>query len=186
MRYAVILIAVLWSFGVSAFAGKCEVNEQGVELVKHYEGFFPKAYLDGGSGRWAVGYGSQAAEYKIGPNTVWTEKHADKVLRKELNVVAQILCAQIIAPITDNQLSALTSLAYNIGPYAIIKSKLFSDINRFEPKEASKRFLRYSRSKGVILRGLKFRRKLEQSLFLTPDFVDLDIKATADKIFKGQ
>lgn len=185
MKY-ILTFLMLFGLASNALAKQCQVNEQGVQLVKHYEGFFPKAYLDGGSGRWAVGYGSQGAHLKIGPNTVWTEEKADRVLRKELNDVAQILCNEITAPVTENQLSALASIAYNVGPYAIIKSSLFAALNNLEIKEASKRFMRWTKSGGVVLRGLKFRRKLEQTLFLTPDFVNLDIKATADNIYRGR
>lgn len=189
MRYAKQILAygLFLIFSTAAFAvEKCQVNEQGVALVKHYEGFFPKAYIDGGSGLWAIGYGTQGPKYKIGPNTTWTEEKADKVLRKDLQEVADILCREITAPITSNQLAALASLAYNVGPYTVLKSRLFAKVNSLEPKEAAKRFMLYTKAGGVELRGLVYRRKLEQILFLTPDFVHLDIKATADDIYQGR
>ena len=183
---ATVLMTMMFSLSTSVYAMKCKVNEEGVALIKHYEGFKAKAYLDHGSDRWAVGYGSQASHYKITSKTVWSKEKADKVLRNELNERAATLCKYITAPITENQLAALVSISYNIGTGRLLKSSIFKYINENKPKKAANGFMQYVRAKGQVLRGLKFRRKLEKTLFSTPDFIHINITATADEIYRGR
>jgi lysozyme len=182
----VLMMMMSFSLSASAYSTECKVNEQGVALIKHYEGFEAHAYIDQGSGKWAVGYGAQAPHYKIGPNTVWTKEKADRELRKELNAIAETLCDNLTAPITSNELAALISISYNVGTVRVLKSDLFRHLNNMEPKLAADGFMQYVKSRGKVLRGLKFRRKLEKTLFSTPDFVHIDIKATAEEIYRGR
>jgi lysozyme len=174
--YLACFLVVVGPAGASTSSG-CYVNETGVELVKHFEGFSPKAYIDHGNGEWTIGYGAQG--FGIHAGTVWSEKRADKDVRKRLDKIVHQLCDVLTAPVTNNQLAALSSLAYNVGINGFLKSKLLMLINNLEFKEAIQKFSMYATAKGKKLKGLQVRRRTEVALFLTPDYHVLDIKDTA-------
>ncbi|NBU53701.1 MAG: lysozyme, partial [Alphaproteobacteria bacterium] len=71
-------------------------------------------------------------------------------------------------PVTENQLAALTSLAYNIGLGAFGRSTLLRKLNAGESTNAvAAEFLRWNKVNKVEVPGLTNRRKLEAELFLS-------------------
>jgi lysozyme len=69
------------------------------------------------------------------------------------------------APVTDSQLGALISFAYNVGLAALAGSTLLRLLNAGDAAGASRQFQRWSRANGKVLSGLVRRRAAEQAMF---------------------
>ena len=140
------------------------------KIIADFEGLRLRAYKDSG-GIWTIGYGTT-----INPDTGLPIKQGDSItketalrwLKIETASVASRVKALIKRPVTDNQLAALTSLAYNIGLGAFGRSTLLRKLNAGENSSAiAAEFLRWNKVAGKEIPGLTNRRKLEAELFLS-------------------
>ena len=139
------------------------------DIIKVFEGEKLKAYPDTG-GIWTIGYGTT-----INPDTglpikkgdVIDKATAERWLKQDIEKRQYALSKLIKVPVTANQLSALTSLAYNIGLGAFQKSTLLRLLNQKAPiQQVADQFLRWNRINGKTSTGLTKRRELERKLFL--------------------
>lgn len=148
-----------------------QINEAGLEIVKHYEGLRLKSYRDP-VGIWTIGYGTTTAAgvgIDVRPNMTITEQEADTYLRRALDKFAgEILPAMKREP-TQNQFSAMLSLAYNIGPTAFKKSTCLRRFNAGDIEGAADALTWFNKAGGKVLRGLVRRRAAEHELFLADD-----------------
>jgi lysozyme len=137
-------------------------------LIAKFEGCELTAYPDV-KGVWTVGYGST-----INLDTNQPIKKGDKIdqqtalewLKKDTLKFSQGVSKLIKVPITENQLTALTSFAYNVGLGAFSKSTLLKLLNAKAPKDqVSQEFLKWCKANGRIVKGLLNRRKAEAALF---------------------
>ena len=149
-----------------------KVRKSTLHLVKQYEGFRSRAYLDT-NGLPVVGYGQSKISGKpvrLGQSISPTQ--AEAALIKELSHLQLLVQAHVRVPLTPNQLSALTSLVYNTGPGFLTRSTLIRKLNAGDYAGAAREFPRWNkahlRGKLVPLPGLTKRRLAEQRLFLTP------------------
>ena len=144
-----------------------QVNQDGLNLIKEFEGFRSTAYLCPAK-VWTIGYGStfypDGRRVKQGDKI--TPNEAEILLRDTVQSFADQVSNLINVPITDNQFSALVSLTFNIGIGAFSKSTLLRVLNQRNYTEASNQFLRWNRAGGRILEGLTRRRNRERQLFL--------------------
>ena len=140
------------------------------KIIAQFEGLRLEAYPDS-AGVWTIGYGTTK-----NPDTGAKIKQGDKItkakaldwLKKDTASFKAGVQKLVKVPVNDNQLAALTSLAYNIGLTAFSRSTLLSLLNSKVNKElVAAQFLRWNRAGGQIVRGLTIRRKLESDLFLT-------------------
>lgn len=142
------------------------------ELIAKFEGLSLKPYLDT-NGKYSIGYGTQynwdAKRYVVKEDRITKEK-ALEWLNKEIDQRQEAIKKLIKVPVTSNQLSALTSLAYNIGLGLFQKSSILSKLNLKDYKGAADAFLLYNKARkdGVLVvnEGLTNRRRLERDLFL--------------------
>ena len=78
--------------------------------------------------------------------------------------------SNILLSVEPNQLSAMTSLAYNIGINRFADSSVRKNFDVGDFKKAADSFLLYNKArkdgKLVVIEGLNKRRKLERELFL--------------------
>jgi lysozyme len=141
------------------------VNQACIDLVKNYEGCSLKAYVDPGTlaEPITIGWGCTGG-FKLGDTC--TQDEADTWLLKDLEKTQDGVKALLHVPVTENQLSALTSFAYNVGLGNLKSSTLLRLINAGTPD--STQFLRWVYAAGKILPGLVKRRQAEKSLFDTP------------------
>lgn len=135
------------------------------DLLKSFEGCRLTAYQDQG-GIWTVGYGCTGAD--IGPGTVWTQERADAELLLRVNKLQDIILHALQVHVTPQQLAALVSLAYNIGPGAFLRSTVLRELNSKDFKAAADAFLLWNRVRGKVNEGLARRREAERAVFLTP------------------
>jgi len=134
------------------------VNQAGLDLLKHYEGFRAHAYRDM-VGVWTIGYGfTKDAK----PDDVMTVPEADARLLEELKDYEPD-CEG-----TDNQLAAMTCLAWNIGKKAFDGSTVLRKHKEGNYEAAANAFLMWNKAGGRVVLGLVRRRQSERSLYLTP------------------
>lgn len=139
-------------------------------IISKFEGLRLKAYQDSG-GIWTIGYGSTKNPFtnvRVKEGDKITKETAVEWLKEEIKNRTAAIKQLIKVPINDNQLAALTSLAYNIGLGAFQKSTLLKLLNSNANKiEVADQFLRWNKVKNVEIKGLTNRRKLERELFLS-------------------
>ena len=165
---ALMIVPLLVFFTLASRKVKAE------ELIKQFEGLKLKAYLDQ-AGIWTIGYGSIKDPFTGVPVKRGDEISQDTALlwlKKEIQEKLEGIKKLIKVPITDNQLTALTSLAYNIGTGGFGKSTLLKKLNAKAPQiEVADQFLVWNKVKKggqlVPSAGLTKRRKLERDLFLS-------------------
>jgi len=162
------------------------INAKGIALITHFEGLHDGDLSEIGlqpkmcpAGIWTVGYGhalrdnngkflkgidNKAAAYKIAP--ALTLKQAEDLLQQDLHVFEEGVNNLVSVELTDNELAALVSLAYNIGLGNLAKSTLLLLLNKCQYKSAAEQFLVWDKCGGKPLRGLTLRRQAERNLFL--------------------
>jgi lysozyme len=147
-----------------------QISENGLALVKHFEGLYLKAYKCP-SGVWTIGYGHTGLAHKDGTvkaGRVITKKEADALLRHDMRSFEQRV--EELAGASQKawlvcQFDALVSFDFNTG--ALHRSTLLRKLNESRPDaEVAAEFLRWTRANGKVLAGLVRRRKAERALFL--------------------
>lgn len=155
-----------------------KTSQQGVDLIKSFEGFCSKAYRLPGEQYYTIGYGHYGADVPAGKTITLAEGEA--LLRKDLNYFEDIVtsyCSMFarFKP-NQNQFDALVSFTYNCGP-----GNLKTLINHRDAKEVAKHFTYYTKSASpAYTEGLLNRRKKEKKLFETEDDI-----MTGEEIYKA-
>lgn len=141
------------------------------KLVKHFEGLMLHAYLCP-AGKWTIGYGQTKG---IKKGMVWTKQQAELDVQATVRRFAEEVRQLVRKGTTDNELSAFTSLAYNIG---IANFKSSSALRWHNARESKSKVCIGIRmwdratvnGEKVVLKGLVRRREAECSVYMTGDF----------------
>ena len=150
-----------------------KVNQAGLDLIREFEGFRAKAYLDrlAKPPVWTIGYGTTAAAgVGIVPKAgmTITKEEAEWYLQKAVEKFAATIRTAIKAPVNENEFAAMVSLAYNIGPGGFRKSSVLRHFNAGDKARAADAFRLWNKAGGKVLNGLIRRREAERALFLRP------------------
>ena len=144
-----------------------KTSENGIELIKKYEGFSSKPYLCP-AGLPTIGYGN--TYYPNGVKVKMTDKPITKGTAHSylIAVVTQFedkVNKRLTVSVSQNQFDALVSHTYNTGG----SDTLFRLVNTGKIAEAAKWIEeRYITGGGKKLAGLVKRRKEESILFMKP------------------
>jgi lysozyme len=146
------------------------VSAKAINFVKEFEGFESEAYIDT-DGTPVIGYGfSRIADQPVQIGDRISPRQADAALNKQLKVIQQELNQVIKVELSDRQLSALASLAFNIGVDFVKNSTLIRKLNAGDYNGAANEFLRWDKANigGDLIQmpGLIRRRQAERELFL--------------------
>lgn len=141
------------------------MNQAGIDLLKHFEGFSGVAYPDPATGGdpWTIGYGFTKG---VKPGDVITLADAEdrlKVEMAEFEGGVLTCCNRLPSP---NQLAAMTSLVYNIGLANFRSSTVLRRHNAGENFAAAGAFLLWNKAAGKVMQGLINRREAERALYL--------------------
>ena len=145
------------------------VNESGIRLIKASEGYSATPYMCQAN-VWTIGFGSTVDKnyHSVTKNHPQIDvDYANDLFYRDIKVFSRSVLSDVKVLINDNQLSALTSLAYNIGQGAFRASTLLRKLNRGDFDGCSNEFWRWRRANGEISAGLVKRRKLERNLFMS-------------------
>ncbi|WP_282628813.1 lysozyme [Empedobacter sedimenti] len=145
-------------------------GKKGLELIKKYEGFFAKPYLDP-IGIPTIGYGATYYPNKVKvtmKDKPLTEKEASDLLVQMLKVYENQVALLVTKPINQNQFDALVSFTYNLGATNLSKSTLLKKVNKNpnDPTIANE-FMQWVNAGGKKFNGLVKRRKDEAALYFS-------------------
>ncbi len=141
------------------------ITREGLELIKHFEGFEPEIYLDA-AGYPTIGYGHliRDEERDMFQNGI-TEVAGEALLIKDVTTAERAVLRLINVPLTDGQFDALVSFTFNLGSGALQRSTLRRKVNRDEHSEVPREFMRWVWAGGRKLKGLIRRRAAEAELY---------------------
>lgn len=138
------------------------VSENGLELIKQFEGCELESYQDS-VGVWTIGYGSTRG---VTEGMSITQEEADDRLADD--VVIAVRCVNQSAPygITQNQFDSLVSFVFNLGCASLRNSTLLRKLKEGDEVGAANEFTKWAHARGQVLVGLVRRREAEKELFL--------------------
>ena len=143
------------------------LNKAGKELIKSFEGCKLVSYQCS-AGKWTIGYGNTYFDdgTPVKPGDRITQDKAEQLFDLIVGNFSDKVANLVKTILTDNQFSALVSLAYNIGIGNVQKSTLIRKVN-FNPNDPTIRaeFLKWNKAGGKVLSGLTRRREAEAKLY---------------------
>ena len=131
-------------------------------LIKRWEGCRLVAYKCP-AGVWTIGWGATGPGITEGVR--WTQAQADERLARDVEKFMVGVRKLLRRPVTEAQLGAMTSLAYNIGLGAFAGSTLLRLFNAGQTDLAAAQFAVWRRAGGKVLSGLVNRRADERRVF---------------------
>ena len=144
------------------------INEAGMELIKHYEGWRESPYLCSAA-RPTIGYGST---WECNGDAVTldhvniTKKQGEYLLQREVRHSEAATRKLVKTELTENMFSSLCSFIYNVGSGNFQRSTMRMRLNRGLHEEAADEFPKWRKAGGRVVKGLVRRRKQERELFL--------------------
>lgn len=154
---------------------------EGLGLIKSFEGLALRAYRCP-AGVLTIGYGHTGPQAQIG--RAITREEADRILWADVERIEAGLTLLLRVRVSDDEWSALVSLAFNIGAAAFKSSSVLRKLNAGDRTGAASAFdlwvkARDPKSKAkIVLPGLVKRRALEKALFLRGAQASASIPAT--------
>ena len=147
-----------------------EFLPQALAIIREFEGFREQAYVDT-DGTPVIGYGlSKVDGRKVRLGDTISVAKADAVLSQQVLDLQEQIKSMVAVEINSNQLSALSSFAFNVGIYGLESSTLLKKLNAGDYSGAANEFTRWNkatiRGQKVVLAGLTRRREAEKQLFL--------------------
>ena len=144
------------------------VNSAGIAIIKKSEALRLRAYKDP-AGVWSIGYGHTGG---VKEEETISVVRAEMLFNNDVDEFSKgVLKAIGNIPITENQFSAMVSLAYNIGLGSFAKSTVLRAFKEGNLPVAARAFDLYVKArvggKKVVLSGLVTRRAAEKILFLS-------------------
>ena len=145
-----------------------KTSKAGLDLIKEFESFRSAPYLCS-AGVPTIGYGTtvypNGIKVKLSDQKI-TQQLAESFLQFHVNAIEKDVSKLVKVTLTQNQLDALVSFAYNVGLNAFQDSTLLKLLNAGDIDGASKQFERWNKAGGKVSNGLTRRRNAEKALFL--------------------
>lgn len=145
------------------------IAQRGLDLIKKYEGWYSKPYLDP-IGIPTIGYGFTyylPSRKKVTmQDKALTKEQGEEMLREVLKNYENDVLRLVNKPITQNQFDALVSFTYNLGATNLSKSTLLRKLNvNPNDKTIADEFVKWNKAGGRVFVGLTKRRKEESELY---------------------
>jgi lysozyme len=132
------------------------MSENGIEMLKRFEGFSASSYKDGNG--YSIGYGHHGAQ----PGQEISKEMAEELLVKDLAHFEKGVLSLLARPVTQEQFDALVSYAYNCGIYALKETKMLDHINNGDDDSA---IAEWTKGWENDLEGIRKRRETEANLY---------------------
>lgn len=141
-----------------------QTSEEGLDLIKEFEGFVPHVYICAG-GYPTIGYGHVVKKGESFPQEI-SEDMAVWLLSRDVAWAERAVLRHIGVELSQNEFDALVSFTFNLGGGALQSSTLRRRVNKGQKQRASHEFKRWVWAGGRRLKGLMRRRKAESLMFL--------------------
>ena len=142
-------------------ASNMQISEEGISLIKHFEGCGLEAYQDS-IGIWTIGFGTIKG-VKEGDKI--NQDEAEHLLQEEMPEYEGYINDMVKVPLEQNQFDALCSWVYNLGPNNLKESTMLKVLNEKKYSEVPQQIKRWNKAGGKVLDGLIRRREAEALLF---------------------
>jgi lysozyme len=151
---------------MSDFVRTMKISEQGLELIRQFEGLRLNAYRDAG-GIWTIGYGhtSAAGQPHVEQGMSITREEATRILARDAAQFANGVARRVHVEISQAQFDALVSFAYNVGLGNFERSSVLKAVNARDFAAVPRRLALWTKAVGKTLPGLVRRRAAEGALF---------------------
>lgn len=142
-----------------------KTTEEGLKMIREFEGLRLTTYLDVGNVP-TIGYGHTGDDVKLGMKI--DEAKAMYLFMEDVAKFEQYVQNLIFAALNPNQFSALVSFIYNVGNVTFVKSLMPKYLNAGNYEAASNVFPKYAAAASKHNDGLYRRRLAERALFVKP------------------
>ena len=159
------------SLGAAPSAAPRPMTTLGIGLVMDFEGWRSAAYNDP-AGLCTIGFGHLVAMKKCADvdlkefSKTLTRDQGLAILDQDTRSSRAAVQKLATRDLDDNEFSALSSFAFNVGKVNFGKSTLLKYVNSGDNQYAAAEFQRWVKAKGQIYQGLQDRRACEAALFL--------------------
>ena len=138
-----------------------KISEEGLALIKKFEGCETKAYQDS-VGVWTIGYGHTK---NVCEGDELSKDEAMSMLKEEITEYEQYIENLVKVSLSQCEFDALCSWVYNLGPTNLTESTLLKELNHANFDRVPDEIRRWNKAGGKVLDGLKRRREAEALLF---------------------
>jgi lysozyme len=143
-----------------------KISEEGIALIKKFEGCKLEAYLDAVDVP-TIAYG-RTKDVKIGD--ICTQQQAEDWLEEELVEYAGYVNEAVKVELTQPQFDSLVSWTYNLGPSNLNRSSMLRVLNTSDYDNVPEQIMRWNKAGGRVLPGLVRRREAEAEMFKGNDW----------------
>ena len=155
-------------------------SKKAIDTIKMFESLKLTSYKCLATEKlYTVGYG----HYGVNPNLTITEEQAESYLLNDISQAkAEVDRYHLHYSFNQNQYDALISFAFNVGSISQLTARGVRTKD-----EIGESILLYNKSKGVTVRGLTKRRKVEHDLYCTEITGELkDYNEIAKEVVQGK
>lgn len=138
------------------------VPQAAIDLIRQFEGCRLKAYQDQ-SGVWTQGWGHTGHDITVSKEI--SQSQADLWLHEDAQRACNSVQHLVVVPLTQNQLAALTSFAFNLGIGAFGGSTMLKILNAGGYDLVPEQLCRWAHVGQKEVEGLKRRREAEANLW---------------------
>jgi lysozyme len=138
-----------------------KTSEEGVALIKHFEGCELEAYLCP-AGVWTIGYGHTLG---VKEGDAIDQEAAEALLIEDLEEFEGYVREATEIDLKQNQFDALVAWVYNLGPGNLKESTLLNRVNYGPLSDVPAQIKRWTKAGGKELPGLVKRRAAEAALW---------------------
>jgi GH24 family phage-related lysozyme (muramidase) len=146
-----------------------KISEEGLSLIKKFEGCELKAYQDSVD-VWTIGYGHTKG---VEDGQEITQEEAEEMLASELDEYEGYINDLVECDLEQHQFDALVAWVYNLGPTNLRSSTLLKRLNSNDLDDVPNQIKRWNKAGGKVLNGLVRRREAEALLFEGSDWKEV-------------
>ena len=153
-----------------------QMSENGLELLKQWEGFKLNVYNDS-AGLPTIGVGHLITQSERNSGNIvingvavkyaggLTDQQVVDLLSQDVQPAEQSVNNGVKVPLNQNQFDALVSFTFNVGGGAFAGSTLLKVLNQKQYTQVPNQLLRWTKSGGNVVQGLVNRRENEIKLW---------------------
>ena len=145
---------------------KMKISEDGLELIKKFEGCETTAYQDS-VGVWTIGFGHTKG---VEEGQTCSIEDAESMLADEMDEYEGYINNMVKVELQQHEFDALVAWVYNLGPTNLGESTMLKVLNGGQFDRVPDEMNRWTRAGGEILKGLVRRRQAESLMFQNLDW----------------
>ncbi len=145
---------------------KMKISENGLELIKKFEGCETTAYQDS-VGVWTIGFGHTKG---VEEGQTCSIEDAESMLADEMDEYEGYINNMVKVELQQHEFDALVAWVYNLGPTNLGESTMLKVLNGGQFDRVPDEMNRWTRAGGKILEGLVRRRQAESLMFQNLDW----------------